>query len=93
MKKGSEDFFKNLGLTGTIAILEVLGEHKTARYMQFAEFVNAPLLNMRLRQLLESGLIEHHLERKDTKREWYTLTKKGQNVLNQLHKIQKILEK
>ena len=93
MKKGSEDFFKNLGLTGTIVILEILGEHKTARYMQFAEFVNAPLLNLRLQWLLQSGLIEHHLERKDTKREWYTLTERGQNVLNQLHEIQKILDK
>ena len=76
MKKESEDFFKNLGLTGAIAILEVLGEHETARYMQVAEFVNVHLLNLRWQWLLKSGLIEHHLEREDVKRELYTFTER-----------------
>ena len=45
--------------------------------------------------LLHFNLIEHHLEmgdgRKRKRREWYTITEKGRNVLMYMEKIAEML--
>ncbi len=56
------------------------------------EFVNTPTLNDRLRRLLQYKLIEHHLERVNTRKEWYSLTEKGRQVLNHLETIVRLTE-
>jgi DNA-binding HxlR family transcriptional regulator len=47
-------------------------------------------LNARLRELLHYELIEYHLERKDTRTEWYTITERGEKVLQHIKKLQKL---
>ena len=85
MKEESEKrFLKLLGAKSTKQILEFLNQHGTAQYNQLMEFVNAPTLNARLRELLVFGLVSHHFERVEKKREWYEITEKGKKVLQHL---------
>jgi len=65
------------GVTGTWEILTYLCEHGTGSYKNFRSYVSDSTLNKRLNQLLISGLIEHHLTREVTKKEWYEITEKG----------------
>jgi len=44
------------------------------------KFAHVPTLNERVKQLLEYNLIEHHLERKELRREWYSITEKGRKI-------------
>ncbi len=86
------DILKLLGSKGTFAILRCLHEHGTRQYKDLMEFVNIPTLNDRLRRLLQLKLIEHHLERVNTRKEWYSLTEKGKQVLNHLETIVMLIE-
>ncbi|KYK37789.1 MAG: winged helix-turn-helix transcriptional regulator [Theionarchaea archaeon] len=92
MEKSREGkFLKMLGATGTRQILEFLGEQDTARYTQMEEFLNTHTLNKRLRQLLVFGLVRHHLERAETRKEWYELTEKGREVLQHLQALVELI--
>ncbi len=86
------DILKLLGSKGAFAILKYLHEHKTGQYRDLMEFVNTPTLNDRLRRLLHFKLIEHHLERENTRREWYSITEKGKQILNHLESIRRLVE-
>ena len=88
----AEYFLRVLGMRGTRDILRYLDEHGTACYKNFANFLNTLTLNRRLRQLLEYGLIEHHLVRKVKRREWYTITEKGKKILKHMNEMIKIAE-
>ena len=87
-----DNILKLLGSKGTFDILKYLHEHKTGQYKHLMEFVNTPTLNDRLRRLLHFKLIEHHLEREDTRKEWYSITEKGKQVLNHLESIERLVE-
>ncbi len=91
-EKREETFLKLLGAKGTKQILEFIGQHDTAQYRQLMGFVNTPTLNARLRDLLIFGLICHHLERIETRREWYELTEKGKKVLQHLQEMVKLIK-
>ncbi len=70
-----------IGLTSTIDVLEFLSQRDEGTYSQLQEFVNTHTLNVRLKGLIEYGFVEHHLEKTEIRREWYTITKKGRKVL------------
>ncbi len=80
-------FLKLLGAKGTREILELMNQHSTVQYKEMMGFVNTPTLNKRLRDLLIFGLISHHLERVETRREWYEITEKGKQALQYLRAL------
>jgi len=67
-EKEEEAFLKMIGLKGTVPVLKFLNE-KEAQYKDLIHLVTVDSLNTRLRQLLRFGLIEHHLERIEIRRE------------------------
>ena len=85
-------FLKMIGAKGTREILEFLDENKKGRYMQFRQFASTHMLNIRLRELLIFGLIEHHVIKQERKYEWYTITKKGKKILRYLKKMEEIIQ-
>lgn len=83
-EKREEDFLKVISLKGTRDILKYLDEHKIAQHQQLDSFINTCTLNTRLNQLLKFSLIQHHLDKKDARKEWYSLTEKGKKILKHL---------
>ena len=92
MDERMKKFLKVLGAKGTFDVLVYLDEHETAQYRDLMGFVNTPTLNTRLRQLLTFNLASHHLERAETRKEWYELTEKGKEVVNHLKAIMEIVD-
>ena len=84
-------FLKMIGGKGTRKILEFLDKNRKGRYMQFRQFASTHMLNIRLRELLIFGLIEHHITKSERKKEWYTITKKGNKILHYLKKMEEII--
>jgi len=75
------------GLIGTWEILTYLYEHDTGSYRHFRTYISDSTLNIRLKQLLRFGLIEHHLTREDSKKEWYEITDTGRGVVKHLKRL------
>ncbi|MBU7017849.1 MAG: winged helix-turn-helix transcriptional regulator [Theionarchaea archaeon] len=87
MEEKDDEFLKMLGSKGTKQILDFIHEHGTAQYRDFQLFMNVNTLNNRLKKLLRLGILEHHLEREEKRREWYTLTDKGKKLVKLLEEI------
>ena len=87
-----EAFFKMLGSKAAVRILQYLGTEKRVKYRDLQQFVNTHTLNVRIKDLLNHGLIEHHLTREETRREWYELTEKGKKVIELLNKLIETVE-
>ena len=83
-EKREADFLKVISLKGTRNILKYLDDHGVAQHQQLDTFINTCTLNTRLNQLLKFDLIQHHLDKKDVRREWYSLTEKGKKILKYL---------
>ncbi|KYK35182.1 MAG: hypothetical protein AYK19_22540 [Theionarchaea archaeon DG-70-1] len=90
--KIQEAFFKMLGSKAAVRILQYLGTEKRVKYRDLQQFVNTHTLNVRIKDLLNHGLIEHHLTREETRREWYELTEKGKKVVELLDKLIETVE-
>ena len=73
------EYYKVLGLTGTVKLLLSLADGRK-KYKDF-NCGSVSTINDRLRQLLHLDLIEHHLTREQKKEEWYTLSEKGEKVV------------
>jgi len=82
-----KEVLKLLGLTGTWEILTYLCDHDTGSYKHFRTYMSVSTLNRRLKQLLRLGLIEHHLTRKESKKEWYEITDTGRGVVKHLKRL------
>lgn len=89
MKGKNEDALKLFGAKGTKQVLESL-EHGTTQRKEMGTFVCFDTLDLRLRELLRFGLVNHHIERKPKKREWYSLTEKGRRALQHVRALTKI---
>ncbi len=87
MTEKNEEALKVFGAKGTKKVLEFLNQHVRAQYKEMGEFKNLGTLNIRLNELLDLGLISHHLERVETRREWYELTEKGKQALKYLRAL------
>jgi len=81
-----------LGSKAAVRILQYLGTEKRVKYRDLQQFVNTHTLNVRIKDLLNHGLIEHHLTREETRREWYELTEKGKKVVELLDKLIETVE-
>ena len=92
MEERMKKFLKVLGAKGAFDVLVYLDEHGKAQYRDLMEFVNTPTLNTRLRQLLTFDIISHHLERAETRKEWYELTEKGKEVVNHLKAVMEMVD-
>lgn len=92
MDDETRKFLKLIGSAKTVEILEHLREHGTGQHRDLNAFTNTHTLNTRLNQLIKYGLIEHHYERHDVRKEWYTLTEKGEQVLRYVEDVVKVLE-
>ena len=90
--KIQEGFFKMLGSKATVRILQHLGTEERVKYKDLQQFVNTHTLNVRIKDLLNYGLIEHHLIREETRQEWYELTERGKKVIELLNKLIEIME-
>ena len=87
-----EAFLKMIGLKGTVPILRYLNEKGEAQYVELIRLINVVSLNTRLKQLLHFKLIQHHLERLELRREWYSITDKGKKILNHLDEIVELMD-
>jgi DNA-binding HxlR family transcriptional regulator len=86
-----EEILKLLGALATLDILNFLNEHGRGQYADFKNFASVSTLNDRLQRLEESGLINHHVEKKNKKEEWYELTITGKNVFQHVEGVYEIL--
>ncbi len=77
---------KVLGLTGAWEILYFLSRNSKGTHGEFLQMMNMSTLNMRLSELIEHKMIEHHLVR-NPRREWYEITPKGREIFQFLLKI------
>ena len=91
-KKDEEKLLKLIGAKGTRQILEYLDEHSTAQYNEMTEFSSIHALNRRVRELLAFGFIEHHFERGEARKEWYSLTERGEKLLECMRAIIEVAE-
>ena len=91
VNKNCNRFFRVLGLTSTIDLLKSIQEGKN-QYKDFLTFTNMGTINRRLKQLSRLGIIEHHFERKDKRKEWYTLTEKGKKILEAIMRLEDAFE-
>ena len=91
-KEKEESFFKLISLKGARDILNYLNQHSTAQHVSLNTLMSAATLNVRLIELLEFRLIEHHLEKEDVRKEWYTITEKGKRILQLLADLVKIID-
>ncbi|MGD2249281.1 MAG: winged helix-turn-helix transcriptional regulator [Candidatus Methanofastidiosia archaeon] len=82
-----ERFLKVLGSKATRSILQFVVNEGKAQYTQLQEFVNTHTLNTRLKQLMRFDLIQHHMVREDTRKEWYEATERGTKALELLNEL------
>ncbi len=87
-----EHFIKMLGSKATRKILQFLEMEEKARYKELQEFVNTHTLNTRIKELLDYNLIQHHLVREDTRKEWYEPTERGRKVLELLDELANMVD-
>ena len=87
-----EAFFKLLGSKATVRILQYLSTEEKVKYKDLQQFVNTHTLNVRIKDLLNHGLIEHHFTKGEIRKEWYELTEKGKNVNELLNNLIETME-
>ncbi len=88
---GEESLFELLGAKNAVQILEFLDQHGVSQYKDMMNSFNTYTLNERLRGLLSFGLVEHHFERTETRKEWYELTERGKKILRCVHELKGLL--
>ncbi|MBU7018458.1 MAG: winged helix-turn-helix transcriptional regulator [Theionarchaea archaeon] len=80
-----------MGHAAAINILKSI-EKGENQYKDFHSFAPSSTVNSRIRQLEACKFIEHHLTRREKRREWYTLTKKGKRTLRIAEKLEQIFQ-
>jgi len=87
LENGKEEFLMLFGLAGTKEILQHLVENGGSQHKDFDLSVSLTTLNVRLHKLLKFNLVEHHIMKKPTRREWYKITEKGMKAQEYLEDI------
>jgi DNA-binding HxlR family transcriptional regulator len=88
-----EEFYKILGLKGTVKILKFLNKHGKAEYIDLSSIISYTSLNTRLMQLETLNLIEHHFDRgKEKREEWYELTEKGEKLILIFDQLEQLIK-
>ena len=81
------DILRFLDRRGVIEILEYL-EQEGRYYTDLKEILDISILNVRLQELLDYGLIQYH---SIDYGEWYFLTEKGYQIVDLLRDIETLL--
>ena len=70
-------------LKGTVDILKLINNKGKTQYKDLIISINISVstLNIRLKQLLHSKLITHHIIRDPERNEYYEITEKGEKIL------------
>jgi DNA-binding HxlR family transcriptional regulator len=93
VKMEIEEFYRILGLKGTVNIIKYLSKHGKARYIDLSSLISYASLNTRLMQLETLNLIEHHFDRgKEKREEWYELTEKGKKLILIFNHLEEIIK-
>lgn len=80
-------FLRVISLKGSRYILKYLDEHDITQHGDLDAFMNTVTLNTRLKELLELGLVEHHLDKTAIRKEWYSITEKGKKIKEYLESM------
>jgi len=86
-----KEFFRVLGLTATVDILKSIQKGKN-QYLDFFTTASVSTVNERIKQLITLGIIKHHLGREPRRKEWYTLTERGERVLKATVRLEKAFQ-
>ncbi len=95
-KKRSEhlsEFFKILHLEATYKILDYLNDHGNCHHKDLKHLTSTFTLSHRLNDLLKYTLIEHHFEKEEKRKEWYTITERGRRALELLKRLEALSER
>ena len=65
-------------------LLKLVGSKGTITILRF--------LNERLRKLLDFNLINHHVDKKAVRKEWYEITEKGRSILKTMEDMIRLIE-
>jgi DNA-binding HxlR family transcriptional regulator len=88
-----EEFYKILGLKGTVRILKYLSENRKTKYLDLSSLISYVSLNKRLMQLEKLNLIENHFDRgKEKREEWYEITEKGKKLVTIFEQLEQIIK-
>jgi DNA-binding HxlR family transcriptional regulator len=87
-----ERILKLIGSAGTKFILEYLNTHTETQYKELNRTLVPHTLNTRLRELSDFGLVEHHFEKKERRKEWYNITERGKRVLQIIKNLESLLK-
>ena len=83
-----KEFFKVLGSAAARDILTSIHEGNN-QHKDFLKFGCISTINQRTKQLESLDIIEHHLGREEKRREWYTLTERGERVVKGITGLEK----
>jgi DNA-binding HxlR family transcriptional regulator len=84
------ELFRVLRLKSTTKILKSLLEGEK-QYTDFLAFTNKRTASERVRELTSIGIIEHHLTKQKSRKEWYTLTDKGKLITQAVIELEELL--
>jgi len=90
----TREIAKLLVLKGTVDILRIVNKGKT-QYKDLIMAVDIAIstLNTRLKQLLHSKLITHHIIRDPERNEYYEITERGEKILKAFLDFEDVLSK
>ena len=86
-----KEFFKVLGSAATRDMLTSIDEGNN-QHKDFLKFGSISTINQRTKQLVGLDIIEHHLGREEMRREWYTLTERGERVVRAIPVLEKAFQ-
>ncbi len=79
----TREIIELLVLKGTVDILKLINNKEKTQYKDLIISINISVstLNTRIKQLLHSKLITHHIIRDPERNEFYEITEKGKKIL------------
>ncbi len=87
------EFSKILHLEATYEILDYLNDHGNSHHKNLRQLTSIFTLSHRLNDLLKYTLIEHHFEKEEKRKEWYTITERGRRALQLLKRLEALAER
>lgn len=91
MKENEEDFIKVLTSKGAMEVLEYIHEHNEFHREDMKEFCGIRTLDIRLQELSTLGLIQR-LEKGQNRVERYSITDRGEKVLQVIESLFHVVE-
>jgi len=74
--------------------LETINRTGKTQYKDLSPIkISVSTLNARLLELMDFGLVNHYVDKKAVRKEWYEITEKGKTVLEILEQLAQLIEK